>query len=343
MWPECEHGIVIGSAPSSGSTLVRVLLGRIDGAVSGGELNVIDRPELFDVDAANLRASFDEWMAGRLRRTFVGGAFAIFRHAPDFGWDLHELGTMATACSEWGEVLHRFFAAARDRAAGDFWVEKTPGNVFAFHRARAALPDAAFEHVVRDGRDAAASLMRRGHGPFRAISRWMFSVLAGLRQETLPRTHRIVYEQLVTDPVTTMRTVCDGLTLPFDPAILNPSSDPTAPSVSSWRLSERSAISASSIGTHRAADAGRILAHLGAVRLSDAGHAFLAALPGGEEVGDPSALDVMRRLGYIEGDLAVPAITSTDRDQARNEIDDYLRRVASRGGPVAALVPTRLH
>jgi hypothetical protein len=342
MWPRSDGGIVVGSAPSSGSTLVRVLFGRIDGVVSGGELNVIDRPELFDVDAATLHAGLRDWMAGRLARTFVGGTFGVFRRAPDFGWTADELAALAPSCGDWGELLGRFFAGARERARADRWVEKTPGNVFAFHRVLSAVPDTAFAHVVRDGRDVTASLMRRGHGPFRAVSRWMFSVLAGLRQESLPRARRIVYERLATDPLSTMQAACHELALPFDPAILVVESGRAASAHPSWLLSERGPISASSVGAHRDAEADRILAHLGAVRLSDEGRAFLAALPGGEEPGDPSGLDVMRRLGYLDGEPKVPKITAADRERSRREIADYLRRVAGRGGPVAALVPTRL-
>src|SRR4051794_21293129 len=60
--PAPSAPIVLGSAPSSGSTLLRVVLGRLPSVVTGGELNVMDRPEIFDVDAAELRREMSTWL-----------------------------------------------------------------------------------------------------------------------------------------------------------------------------------------------------------------------------------------------------------------------------------------
>jgi hypothetical protein len=48
------------------------------------------------------------------------------------------------------------------RAAGkDIWLEKTPRHVLHAARIRALVPDSAFIHILRDGRDVVASMVDR--------------------------------------------------------------------------------------------------------------------------------------------------------------------------------------
>jgi hypothetical protein len=133
------------------------------------------------------------------------------------------------------ELLTGLFDPTLARSRDQILIEKTSLNVAVFEQLARMLPQARFIHVVRDGRDVAASLLQRdwtdpnGH-PFPHVSRpdaalkyWSDLVTLGLRAErALPgRVLRISYEGLVTRPKATLTAVCDFLDLPFNRTLLH--------------------------------------------------------------------------------------------------------------------------
>ncbi|MDZ7627439.1 MAG: sulfotransferase [Parvularculaceae bacterium] len=116
------------------------------------------------------------------------------------------------------------------------WADKSAFNVLVFERLALLFPDAHFIHLVRDGRDVAASLLER---KWRATSGalfeqcasangaaryWAHLVAAGLKAEVAatiaPRILRVRYEDLVSDPVASVRLLCSFLGEAFDPAMI---------------------------------------------------------------------------------------------------------------------------
>ncbi len=310
--------IVIGSSPSSGSTLLRTVLGRLPGVVSGGEIGALDRPHLFAADAETLRTQFDRWVRKSASRPFVTGMNRVFARCEQWGWEQPELIEMGSSAGSWPEVLQRFF----ERAGGDRWLEKTPGNVYAFGETRAAFPDVQLIHLVRDGRDAAASVMRRGASPFLAVSRWLCAAAAGLEH---PDAYELRYEALVREPSVEVERLCAYLGERFDEALLA-GDDAAAPALGSWSASAGGAITTAAIGSYRDGDVETLLAHLGGVRLVSTGE---------------SGLELLQRLGYDE--RATPrALTAAEIAAAETELDEYVRREEQRHGVCLYPPPTRV-
>jgi hypothetical protein len=89
-----------------------------------------------------------------------------------------------------------------------------------------ALPEAHFLHIIRDGRDVAASLRRMpfapGDGSMAAIAAaWRDTVWRTRRLgRAVPHYHEVRYERLISEPEAVLREVCDYLSLDFDPAML---------------------------------------------------------------------------------------------------------------------------
>lgn len=90
----------------------------------------------------------------------------------------------------------------------------------------AAYPDARFLHMVRDPRDRYASSetrwqVRRG-GVGAGTAEWLASVgLAEGHQQRYPGCYRIVqYEQLVSEPEATLRSICEFIGEPYSPEML---------------------------------------------------------------------------------------------------------------------------
>lgn len=67
-----------------------------------------------------------------------------------------------------------YIRGQRGFAGQRLWVDTTPRNIESAHRIRRLLPEARFIHMVRDGRDTAASVIRQRWGPSEPIQalRW---------------------------------------------------------------------------------------------------------------------------------------------------------------------------
>jgi hypothetical protein len=88
------------------------------------------------------------------------------------------------------------------RAGARFFVEKTPGTAFFLPYVRLLYPDAWFVRIVRDGRDVARSMRRRGYGTRSDLanaSMWAWhEAVADQNLEGVSRVITIRYEDLYT-------------------------------------------------------------------------------------------------------------------------------------------------
>ena len=103
------------------------------------------------------------------------------------------------------------------------WCEKSPNNSEHLLRIAELFPQARFVHIIRDGRDCAASTLRRQHrNPELSINRWRKVVDEARRQghQLGDRYFEVQYEQLTNDPEQWMHAICEFLGLPFDPHVL---------------------------------------------------------------------------------------------------------------------------
>ncbi len=65
----------------------------------------------------------------------------------------------------------------------EVWCEKSPMHVHHLQLLAEAFPQARFIHVIRDGRDCAASFHRRWrYNPVRTVFRWKQAVSSGMQQ-----------------------------------------------------------------------------------------------------------------------------------------------------------------
>ncbi|MGL5795515.1 MAG: sulfotransferase family protein [Waterburya sp.] len=87
-------------------------------------------------------------------------------------------------------------------------------------------PDARFIHIIRDGRDVARSCIGMGWAGnvWTGIERWIEAetLWAELEQQ-LPANRKmsLTYEQLIVDPVETLKQICDFIDIEYDAEMLN--------------------------------------------------------------------------------------------------------------------------
>lgn len=118
------------------------------------------------------------------------------------------------------DAAFRYFAAWEGKTR---WCEKTPQHIQHLPGLHSLFPEAKFIHVIRDGRDSAASFNRRfKRAPEYSIYRWKHVVREGRKQGELlgDRYMEIRYENVTADPELWMRRITDFLELPFHPDVL---------------------------------------------------------------------------------------------------------------------------
>ncbi|MEM1232383.1 MAG: sulfotransferase [Pseudomonadota bacterium] len=135
--------------------------------------------------------------------------------------------TLGDCPADAAAVLDRVFHAFAASAGKVRWAEKSPQNAQHIARLAGAFKDARFVHVLRDGRDAAASFQRRWlRDPQLTIYRWKKVVQLARRdgqQLGAQRYLEVTYETLTAQPEQTLREICEFLALPFEPVVLESS------------------------------------------------------------------------------------------------------------------------
>jgi hypothetical protein len=124
------------------------------------------------------------------------------------------------------EAIRAFYRLYAHRFGKERWGDKTPpyrGHMVGIQR---LLPEARFIHLIRDGRDAALSYRGLWFGPGKDIEAqarfWVAEVRSARTQSVELRYYlEIKYETLVSDPETTLRSICDYLGLSYHPRMLD--------------------------------------------------------------------------------------------------------------------------
>lgn len=162
--------------------------------------------------------------------TAEGAAELIIAHRRfgDFGVDADELrerfrGVGTTKPPK--KLIRAFYGLYAERQGKPRWGDKTPNYIQSMRQLNRALPEARFIHLIRDGRDAALSRRSRAvaePAPIGVLAkRWKRRILAARRHGQRVRHYMEArYEDLVTDPERTLRTVCEFCELDWDPEML---------------------------------------------------------------------------------------------------------------------------
>jgi hypothetical protein len=200
---------VVG-VPRSGTTLLRLQLDA--------------HPEL----AIPSETGFGPLTATQLAADELLDALAKLSTWQDLGVNRAELSRAFASEEVWsvGAGLRAYYRLYARKHGKRRWGDKTPGNVAHMESLAAALPEARFVHLIRDGRDVAASLRGLPFAPadrgIEAIAAyWRDAIVRARRIGARLRHYREVrYEELVGEPEATLRELCTFLDLPFDAAML---------------------------------------------------------------------------------------------------------------------------
>jgi hypothetical protein len=317
-----------GGCGSSGTTLLAHLLGRHPRIVAAPEFDVFNHPEALSLET--LRASIDELFSRR--RLSHGYKLVVGFLTPG-----EAVGIDRSLIKRWlfeARSLADFYAKVAEhmctpRGASCF-VEKTPTNVYNFDALSRQMPELPLIHQLRDGRDVAGSLVRRGKTLFYAGSRWLYDTVSGLRARGRASYLETRYEQLVADPAATLGAILAHLAIEYDPCVLEPGRESSAStyeeewrekrSARRWESTPGDPISAASVGKFRHDLDGEQLSMLYRIRLTDRAV---------EELCSPvrTFADLLEHLGYDLAAAEVAPVTPRLRvRELRAELADHAYR-----------------
>jgi hypothetical protein len=317
-----------GGCGSSGTTLLAHLLGRHPRIVAAPEFDVFNHPEALSLPT--LRASIDELFARR--RLSHGYKLVVGFLTPG-----EVVGIDRALVKRWlaeAQSLAEFYAKVAEhmctpRGAWCF-VEKTPTNVYNFDALSRQMPELPLIHQVRDGRDVAGSLVRRGKTLFYAGSRWLYDTVSGLRARGRSSYLETRYEDLVADPAGTLRVILAHLAIDYDPCMLEPGRESSAStyeenwrdkrSAQRWQSTPGDPISPASVGKFRRDLDGEQLSTLYRIRLTESAV---------EELQSPvrTFAELLEHLGYDRATAQIAPVSPRLRvREFRDELVDHAYR-----------------
>lgn len=213
---------IVGSGRSGNTLLRRILQASVEVHIP---------PETFVLGTAIKQYACERYMPWPYLVRLVLGTFEFHAEFDKFGISLQTLARALIDLPErdrsLARILDAFYRYHGTATQQGFvrWGDKTPLNAFCTDWILAVFPDARFIHMVRDGADAVRSYVAAGLQPDvdSAARRWRRSVRAveTFARRHPDRCHVVRYESLVTQPVETVRGVCDFLGFAFDALMLD--------------------------------------------------------------------------------------------------------------------------
>jgi hypothetical protein len=217
--PRREPIFVVGT-PRSGTTLLGLLLNAHPDIAIMGELHFFDQilPIRKQVPSLATNADLDTF-SSHVRRTH---AFQFLPYAEEL-----LSATLQRLRRDRERTYERFYQYAVDEFARRERVsipgEKTTSNVRYIDRIMRIFPNAKIVHIIRDPRAVAASLSRMrwaSYGVLVNALKWKLDIL-GTQQYRDRHTYReIQYEELVSQPCSSLKKLCEFLEVPYTDKML---------------------------------------------------------------------------------------------------------------------------
>lgn len=189
---------LVGSPPSSGSTLFADLLDSTHFTACGEEIDIFATRKFYDF------SSFKKNIFKRsLSSIYLYTVGVNKRVLPRYGLDLStlkELFQQAKSPAAFSDLFAKYYFALRGKSQKGTLFEKTPQNINCLDNILEAFPEAVFIFVVRNPIFVYYSMRRRGFSPYISSATWLAECSKFYQYRTHPRVLYVRYEDLVSDP-----------------------------------------------------------------------------------------------------------------------------------------------
>src|SRR5947207_6414188 len=210
--------VVVG-CPRSGTSLLAVML--------DSHPEVAVPPETSFIGAVAMLQGSDEAVRQGFFEAVTADCIPISNWS-DFGLDKDLLWRRLEAIDPFTVTagLRSFYAMYAESQGKPRYGEKTPGYVFLMPQIAALLPEAHFIHLIRDPGDTVLSWRKTWFAPsqdLRVLGEvWRKNVETGRRAANLVRRYvEVRFEELVLHPERELKRLCEYLSLPWDPVMLD--------------------------------------------------------------------------------------------------------------------------
>ncbi|MDZ7778285.1 MAG: sulfotransferase [Bacteroidales bacterium] len=245
----CNNPIIIGGSGSSGSTLLINILNKHPKLNGGPELSLLNKEMFFKTPFSVLRQN-SKWLIEKGMCT--NGWFLYPKiNFNAYGFEKNDIMNFFENSKSQKHFLDLFFNSYLPGENKTVWVEKTPSNCYCFNYFEELYPEARFIHIRRDGRDAIASLIKRGMSSYFATMIWIYNTSLALTNKGKKNYYEIAYEDLVTSPEKAIKDLCSFLNVEFYEKMLNPDENYSSRKIESWSLNPNLGISKGSVGKHK--------------------------------------------------------------------------------------------
>lgn len=217
-----EEPFLIIGAGSSGTTLLSMLLDKHPLIACGPELSIFNKRKIY-IDFKKFQYYFPLWLQRGLSTDGQAEYREFFFNLDAYFFQRDDIITLVRKAHGYREFFDCFFARYLTKRGKSIWGEKTGSNTYCVREFVKLYPKARIIHLVRDGRDAVCSLMRRPqNSAFHSVSHWLYNVSAAIAYKDMDRYLEVRYEDLVRNPHNILIRVCHHLGVDFDERMLSP-------------------------------------------------------------------------------------------------------------------------
>ena len=217
--------VFIIACDRSGTTLLRLMLNQSPTLYIGPETGFLDRLRKRQKVYGDFAKPYQRYFFLRDLQTNKASSRKYSFSAFDLSVEEAEAAIAKVSPTNYAGAAAALFQACADKHGKSCWGDKTPRYIFDLDWLVNAYPTAKFIHLIRDGRDVAASIIRAGwmNNFVKAAHYWQerVAVARGAGEKIgSERYCELRYEQLITEPEKTLKDLCIWLDIAYTDAML---------------------------------------------------------------------------------------------------------------------------
>jgi len=223
-----SHPIFIGGSGSSGTTLVQTIINSHPNIFCGSELNLFNNALFYSYSFPMTESIFKQKLDVEL---------ILFRESLlRYGFSVDEICEFAATSQSFKEFCDKIIIHSLNSSSKALWAEKSPANCRYIDQILYTYPNAKYIHIVRDGRDVALSLEKRGWSYHHSVMRWIYDSMCGTQYRGREFYYEIRYEDLVSNQRKSITNLFYflGLTVSVDDLLNNLSQSKSYNRFDSW-------------------------------------------------------------------------------------------------------------
>lgn len=204
-------GALIGGLPSSGSTLLSLMLDSHPELICGPELTIFSHPLLWSSGNLTKNNALLAWFSNNKCDGIIPWSKVDNDVLTYYLTNKNEIINLVNSCDNLFELGDKFFAKRMAESGANRWVEKTPQNIYALNTYLRMHQEAIAIMTIRDPRAVIDSLMRRNISPEIASRIWVLEASIINALITDPTINQKLYLLRYEDLICNTKIVLHGL------------------------------------------------------------------------------------------------------------------------------------